>query len=171
MLLPTFPSAPQFHDPTSGCFDALAHAIADAERCLFYQSAEEDERLPWSQDESMVTLTGPWRSSQCFYYDLLADECLSVSRDNLLTEQDIIDNFPLVQAADAKEVSSFVEHQVFDIDLRSEAHNCIDAVWVRKWASRKPPAIKSRLCGRGFLDRQRLPWTGTPVPLLDYLTD
>ena len=61
-------------------------------------------------------LTGPWRSSQCFYYDLLADECLSVSRDNLLTEQDIIDNFPLVQAADAKEVGSFVEHQVFDID-------------------------------------------------------
>ena len=60
-----------------------------------------------------------------------------------------------VEAADNLEIASFVTHEVFKLDLRSNARNKIDGTWVRRWKTRNPPVIKSRCCGRGFLDVQR----------------
>ena len=44
---------------------------------------------------------------------------------------------------------------MFRVDVRKNATNEIDAIWVRRWKDRKLKIIKSRICGRGFLDRQK----------------
>ena len=100
-------------------------------------------------------IPGPWQEHRCFWYDFFADECFSVTKEDLLTEQDVYDYWEAVEAADLKEITSFVKHEVFRLDLASNSTNTIDAVWVRKWASRNPMVIKSWCCGRGFLDVQK----------------
>ena len=63
----------------------------------------------------------------------------------------------LVEDADRREIESFMEHGVFGLDpkRKAEVNNIIDAAWVRRWKSRSESLSKSRLCGRGFLDRQK----------------
>eukprot|EP00959_Pyramimonas_sp_CCMP1952_P066503 1388380-Pyramimonas_sp.AAC.2 len=41
------------------------------------------------------------------------------------------------------------------MDKASNSANTIDAAWVRKWKTRSPPVVKSRMCGRGFMDVQK----------------
>ena len=78
-----------------------------------------------------------------------------MTQEEFLAEEDVRDYFDLVEAADRKEVKSFVDHKVFALDLREHSSNTVDATWVRKWTGYDPPTIKSRCCGRGFLDRQK----------------
>ena len=99
-----------------------------------------------------MVIPGPWSKCQCFYSDLRSSECFSVTQEDLLTEDDVIRFFDLVEKADHKEVSSFLEHQCFDLDLSHNSSNTVDAIWVRRWVG---DTIKSRCCGRGFLDVQR----------------
>ena len=89
------------------------------------------------------------------WYDLARDECFSVTQEDLLTEQEVIDNWTEVEAADAREIASFVKDAVFAVDLAKNSINTVDGTWVRKWVSRTPVVIKSRCCGRGFLDIQK----------------
>ena len=133
-------------------FDYMAHAISDARRVLL---ASETEGLSWTAEESLVVVPGPFEHSTCFYYDLINDYCFSVSQEDFLTESDVIEFFPYVEEADRKEVASFVNFDIFELDLTYNATNVVDAVWVRKWLSRNPPQVKSRCCGRGFLDAQK----------------
>ena len=59
-------------------------------------------------------------------------------------------------AADRKEAQSFVGHEVWDVVPISEATNLISCTWVRKWKCKdNQRSIKSRLCCRGFLDKQK----------------
>ncbi|CAK0865187.1 unnamed protein product [Prorocentrum cordatum] len=87
--------------------------------------------------------------------DLFDDECFSVSSDEILTPDDVIRHWPAVEAADRKEVSSFVQHGIFKLAPSSASDNTVDGTWVRKWADRSKGLVKSRCCGRGFLDRQK----------------
>ena len=78
--------------------------------------------------------------------------------DNTLTAQDLIDHWPLVDKADRAELDAFVEHGVFAAAHHSSITNgnIMDAVWVRKWKQTGDQwIVKSRLCGRGFLDSQK----------------
>ena len=133
-------------------FDYMQHAIADAQRVLL---AAECTGLPWTAKEALVCIEGPFTSGSCFYYDLFGDRCFSVTQEDLLTEADVANFFPQVEEADQKEVASFVHFEVFQLDRADNSFNTVDAVWVRKWVSRSPPLVKSRCCGRGFLDIQK----------------
>ena len=86
------------------------------------------------------------------------DRCFSVSSDELLTPEDIINHWPAVDQADRDEVASFVKHDIFKLDARNRAEvdNIVDGVWVRKWKDRRQGIVKSRCCSRGFLDKQKL---------------
>ena len=133
-------------------FDYMQHAIADARRVLL---ASETENLSWSASEAFIVAEGPLSQPMCFYYDFIADQCFSVSQEDLLTEDDVINYFDYVEEADRKEIQSFVNFKIFKLDLSTNSTNTVDAVWVRKWLSRNPPEVKSRCCGRGFLDIQK----------------
>ena len=79
----------------------------------------------------------------------------SVSSDDILGPEEIEKYWKLVDAADRAEIKSFVDNSVFRLDLRVNAKNVVDAIWVRRWKDRKTLQLKSRLCGRGYLDRQK----------------
>ena len=73
--------------------------------------------------------------------------------------EEIEQNWKFVQEADHDDIESFVKHEVFELKARQPSMNEIDATWVKRWTwctvtGRR--IVKSRLCGRGFLDRQRL---------------
>ena len=136
-------------------FDPIAHAAADASK-VYNASVAAD--LPWQSSEAFLQVPGPWSKDTCFWYDFVNDECFSifsVSKDEFLTEKEIVEFWPQVEAGDRAEVKFFVDHEVFSLDLAAHAKNVVDAVWVRKWKSRRPPVVKSRMCGRGFMDSQR----------------
>ena len=73
------------------------------------------------------------------------------------------DNFDKVNEADRKELAAFAHFKTCIARGRQdiESTNVIDCVWVRRWKATKLPDgstrwdVKSRLCGRGFLDKQK----------------
>ena len=76
----------------------------------------------------------------------------------MLTDAEMAANWDKVEAADRKELMSFVTHDVFKLVKKSSLWtDALDAIWVRK--RKKMPdgsvVFKSRLCIRGFLDPQR----------------
>ena len=137
----------------------MSHAIHDARRVLL----DTYSVLPWTKEdaECLFTIPGPWNESRCFYDDFRSDTCFSVTRDEILTEADVAKYFHLVEAADRKEVASFVEHKVFELDASFNSINNVDAVWVCKWVSRNPPIVKSQMCGEGSLTLNRTLLTDT----------
>ena len=80
-----------------------------------------------------------------------------VSSDDILTPEEIVNNWPLVDKADRGDIASLVKHDVFNLDARQnpEANNVVDGVWVRRWKDRAKGVVRSRCCGRGFLDKQK----------------
>eukprot|EP00959_Pyramimonas_sp_CCMP1952_P257922 5390216-Pyramimonas_sp.AAC.1 len=52
----------------------------------------------------------------CFYYGTREDHCFSVSSDDLLTPQEVIDNWGVVEIGDYEEAVSVYSHDVFEID-------------------------------------------------------
>ena len=78
--------------------------------------------------------------------------------DNELSESDIINYWPVVEKADKAELDAFIQHKVFSCKHYTdmESGNVMDATWVRRWKlSDGQWIVKSRLCGRGFLDSQK----------------
>ena len=79
--------------------------------------------------------------------------------DNL-TEEEIYENWQLVDKADRSELEQFVTERIWKFKRVADAKNIIDAIWARKWKWYCPPngtkerRVKSRLCARGFLDAQ-----------------
>jgi hypothetical protein len=65
-----------------------------------------------------------------FFY--FTNEIFSVTREDLLTEEDICTYWKYVDA-DRKEIQSFVIHDVFQLDVASNSKNTVDGVWVRKF--------------------------------------
>ena len=82
------------------------------------------------------------------------------SDTDTLTEQQLINNWQDFEAADRQELGQFVSEKAFKKVALSELPEgvvIIDAVWVRKY-KRMPDGkmkAKSRLCARGFVDRQK----------------
>jgi len=135
--------------------DQLHHAIRDAETLLKEAFAADSHQQPWLKHQAFLVVPGPWTENRCFYYSFSEDKCFSVSSDDLLTPEEIEEFWPLVEAADRAEIESFVTHHVFRLDKISNAENLVDAIWVRRWKNRAKRLLKSRLCGRGYLDRQK----------------
>ena len=87
--------------------------------------------------------------------------CYAVDQTkDMLSVAGLAEHWSAVEAADRKELSAFVKHQVLKKRLK---HTCFhsdvqDAIWLRRWkwdvASLKW-MIKSRMCIRGFLDPQK----------------
>ena len=105
---------------------------------------------------------------QCFYYDIrtgeiVSDGIYSVTSDNILTEADFEKYWHLIEEADHKELLAFAKNKVFRPKRHSSfRENVVDAIWVRRWKQTLGPdgksqvwIVKSRLCGRGFLDSQK----------------
>ena len=123
--------------------------MRDAEYILNCSSRESCGELPWNEKEADFCIPYGARSSGCFWYDVIDDRCFSVTSDELLTPEEIIQFFSAVEEADRKEVTSFVENKCFKLAVRdSRAYNRIDGTWVRKWANRKERKVKSRCCAR-----------------------
>ena len=77
-----------------------------------------------------------------------------------INEDDVVKVWPLVEEADRSEVEQFVQENAFKKIHRleiSESMVVIDARWVRKWKKLADgkKKVKSRLCARGCLDRQK----------------
>ena len=134
----------------------LDHAIDSAHECLLAAELDLHGCVPWTAKESFLVVPGPWRHSRCFYYDPKDDECFSVSSDDILTPDDIAKHWAAVNQADREEVASFTAHEVFSLERKTpEVDNVVDGVWVRRWKNKEKGIIRSRCCGRGFLDRQK----------------
>ena len=136
--------------------DHLAWAVADAEYLLSCAKTESREELAWTASEAHFVIPGNFKASKCFWYDLKDDQCFSVSTDELLRPEEVVEFFEQVDKADRLEVASFVKNKVFELRRRnSSASNRVDGTWVRKWADRRLRIVKSRCCSRGFLDKQK----------------
>ena len=115
--------------------------------------------LYWTRAESHIVMQGIDPLPSCFWVDLRTQEILKVDFEtDILTDAEIMNNWPLVEEADLKEVQQFVDANAFRVKPMSQATAPpIDGVWVRKW--KKLPdetlCVKSRLCARGFLDAQK----------------
>ena len=116
----------------------------------------------WLRNEAHLVLEGPLSRDICFVIDLVAQEAFGVDEDtDNLTEQDLIDHWPEVDQADRKEITQFVDQEVWQKKSVDELkHSPVDAIWVRTWkwkesaTGEKARIVKSRLCARGFLDSQ-----------------
>jgi hypothetical protein len=115
----------------------------------------------WSKDKAHFVYTGPWKTDVCFYVDLNTLEAFKVDAEvDNLTEEEVYENWDLVDAADRKELEQFVKEKVWKCREASQTKNIIDAIWIRKWkwyhlpGGKKERRVKSRLCARGFLDAQ-----------------
>ena len=89
----------------------------------------------WSRNEAHFVFEGPFSRDICFYIDLITHEAFRVDGDtDNLTEQEIIDNWPEVDQADRKEITQFVEQEVWkEKPVNELMHSPVDAIWVRKW--------------------------------------
>lgn len=128
------------------------HAIDDA-----VPEAAPTHELPWTRDQAHPALVfeGPFTRPLCFYYDFAEDRCYSVSSDNLIAEHELPEHWAKIDEADREEAASFLKHKVFELDRRDFANNIVDGTWVRRWKDKDKGIIRSRCCGRGFLDRQK----------------
>ena len=77
-----------------------------------------------------------------------------------INEEEAVKIWPLVDEADKNEVEQFVQEQAFKKIHRLEITEdmvVIDARWVRKWKKLADgkKKVKSRLCARGCLDKQK----------------
>ena len=95
------------------------------------------------------------------HVDLRTSEVWKVDTEHSdITEDDVYDIWPEVDAADKAEVEQFVHENAFKKIHRdgfTDDMVIIDARWVRKWKklSDGKKKVKSRLCARGCLDRQK----------------
>jgi Reverse transcriptase (RNA-dependent DNA polymerase). len=111
----------------------------------------------WTRQDADFVFCGPWQEDVCFYIDIFTGEALRVDKDtDILTQAELEEHWEAVQESDDKELRQFVKEKMWNLGPGAAAWNIVDAVWVRKW-KRNPDGtykIKSRLCARGFLDRQ-----------------
>ena len=116
------------------------------------------DQLSWTAEQARWTIPGPFLESRNFYFDLIIGEVIFAQSDEILSEEDLRDYWPMLRAADRSGSRSFVDNACF----KAVHHNCnnmdcasvIDAVWVRRWKKvfendNITYVIKSRLCGRG----------------------
>eukprot|EP00959_Pyramimonas_sp_CCMP1952_P087158 1823621-Pyramimonas_sp.AAC.1 len=62
-----------------------------------------DNKLTWTAEEAHWTIPGPFKESRTFYFDLNSGDAIFAQNDDILTEEDIVKCWPLVEAADRLE--------------------------------------------------------------------
>jgi hypothetical protein len=145
--------ATYYSEPTE---DRKAQAIMDDYMAGIY--------APGAWDKSKcLCIPGPWKEDTYFHMHLITGdiECYKVDQDtDTLTEEEIVNNWKLVEEADRKEIKQFVDEKCFKKIHRYAVDGDtvpFDAIYIRKW--KKMPngtrIVKTRLCARGCLDRQK----------------
>ena len=67
-------------------------------------------------DERAIRIIGPWHKRINFYMDVRTKEVFRVDTDtDILTEADMAKHWHLVEAADRKELQSFVDNAIFKL--------------------------------------------------------
>ena len=137
------------------------HGISDGDGDLYSLLSKLEAAKPNEKDEDCTwyALPGPWQKRTNFYMSVLTGQCFRVDQETAnLTDRDLAELWPQVEAGDRKELESFVTHDVFQLMKKTNAWTSVlDAVWVRK-KKRQPDGtlvVKCRLCIRGFLDPQK----------------
>ena len=94
-----------------------------------------DNHLVWTSEHAHWIIPGPFKECRNFHFDLITGEAIFAQSDDVLTEEDIIAHWPLVEAADRTESRSFIDNACFKAVHHNnmESSNIIDAVWVRRW--------------------------------------
>ena len=139
----------------------ISHFVGQANKSIL--QGVDDLPKHWSKADSHFVVPGPWHKPQCFYFDLRRGKVLRVDKDtDFLTTEELIKYEKQVKEADEKEIKQFVDHKVFRARQKQFADTTrfIDCTWIRKWKRKWVNGvlvyvIKSRLCGRGFLDPQK----------------
>ncbi|CAK0846103.1 unnamed protein product [Prorocentrum cordatum] len=108
---------------------SMAQEVSDNLQCM------SDNELTWTAEEAHWTIPGPFKESRTFYFDLNTGNAIFAQNDDILTEEDIIKYWPLVEAADRLESRSFIDNLCFKAVHHNnmDSSNVIDAVWVRRW--------------------------------------
>lgn len=160
-----FCTSDELEEPECGFEAAYWNFRDEIRECEYkYLYASKESSLPWTRNGSMFVFPGGWKGPTCFWVDLNSGECFKTdAMHDILTDQELCDNWQDVEEADTKGLQSFVDEGVFRLQHYSECEaTAIDCTWVRKWkkmvcdkTKRAYRIVKSRLCGRGFLDPQR----------------
>ena len=139
---------------------AVAEATAEVNYHLNLMSSGE---VSWTAEQAHWVIPGNWKCDRTFYIDLIIGEAIYAQADDVLGEEEIFKHWDLVEAADREEARSFIDSDCFKskhtCDLNS--NNIIDGTWVCCWkkiyssSNQISWIIKSRMCGRGFLDSQK----------------
>ncbi|CAK0838004.1 unnamed protein product [Prorocentrum cordatum] len=106
----------------------------DFEDYKHYVNDASPMTLPWKRTDSMfvVESTG---EAECFYYDILEDMCIPIyasQSEHPVAEEDFAKWWDLIEPADHKEISSYVQHDCFRPRLKTDCatDNFIDSVWL-----------------------------------------
>ena len=115
----------------------------------------------WTRSEATAVIHGEVAEPRCFHYELHSGKAFGVTDALILTDKEIAMHFAKVDAADRKELEAFAKFKTCIARKAENLSNIIDCVWGRRWKQAKLSdgatewQVKSRLCGRGFLDKQR----------------
>ena len=126
----------------------MTEASIHQEQCDSHQTHKHLFHIAASQNAALhVDL----RTSEVWRVDVEHDD---------ISEDDVYKIWPLVEETDQQEVAQFVQEKAFrkiHRDAFDEEMVIIDARWVRRWKklSDGSKKVKSRLCARGCLDRQK----------------
>ena len=130
----------------------------DIRQFLFEENMYREEKI--KKKENFVFHIGA-RSDAILHVDIRTSDVWRVDTEHDdINEEDALKIWPMVEEADKNEVEQFVQENAFKKIHRleiSEAMVVIDARWVRKWKKLADgkKKVKSRLCARGCLDRQK----------------
>ena len=138
----------------------MADMAAEVTRNLHFMESGD---LPWNASGVHWVIPGAWKQSRAFYFDLETGEAIFAQSDDVLTEEEIYQNWEQVDEADRQESRSFIDNECFKARHTNQMgnNNVIDGTWVRRWKKTYDKQnkviwiIKSRMCGRGFLDSQK----------------
>ena len=158
-------SAHQFHAnlPSEELHEyqtSMAQMAAEVSSNVFHM---EQHKNPWSKSDAHWVIPGPWKTDRAFYFCLRTGEAIFAQSDDVLTEAEIYEHWDQVEESDKLESRSFIDHKCFRATHTNNATNgnVIDGTWVRRWKKMYDEnnkvyyIIKSRMCGRGFLDSQK----------------
>ena len=105
--------------------------------------------------------TWPGKQHEELYASLQDGQIFKVdSETDNITEDEMYQIWPQVEAADAAEIKQFVDTGSFakgHVNALDDETVIVDAVWIRKWKRMPDGAkkVKSRLCARGCFDKQK----------------
>jgi Reverse transcriptase (RNA-dependent DNA polymerase) len=166
-----FYSIPQKHPPHVNNYHTTHEEIID-EQCVYATTGNETTAQQQEDDDDWIEMELAYPIAR------LTEGCEKITDDqilvfatnkksgktkkmiqkslDILTSQEIKDNWQQVQEASRKEVQSFKDHGTYEVKRAVDCPNICSAKWVFKWKTIDGQrAIKARLTVRGFEDLAR----------------